>query len=190
MNMTTMGFPQLTALIPGAGQSQMMTLDRSNNDRHLKVTNTNGGKLAELWQVNGQTYADIGTGPINVGNSGPGAQVAALLGAPKLFLEKMSGNPSNYQITGTDTVNGISTTVEKATYTVNNPDIAGLLPAGNHQVESTIWVANDGQYLVKAEMKVTPANASGTPQAGQTPSTVTLNVTQIGTAPAVTAPAT
>ncbi|HLI51726.1 MAG TPA: hypothetical protein VKU87_08015, partial [Thermomicrobiaceae bacterium] len=163
----------------------------SNNNRHLTVNNTGGNKLAELWQVNGKTYVDIGTGPIQLNaTNGPGAQVGVLLNAPKLFLQSMSGNSNAYTISGTDTVNGISTTVEKANYTVNNPNINGFLPAGTHQVQSTIWVANQGQYLVKLQMTLTPANASGTPQAGQTPSTITMNATQIGTAPAVTAPAT
>lgn len=186
LNMTLSGFPGVGSLISNASSSQQVTLTRSGNDRHMVVNNASGSKVAELWQVGGKTWVDIGAGPIQVpGTNSAAGQVQPILGAPALFMQKVSGDQGAYQVTGQDTVNGISTTVEKASYTVNNPAIAGLLPAGTSTVTSTIWVANDGQYLVKADMTIN--QGSGTPTTGQG-AHLTLIATQIGSAPSIQAP--
>lgn len=187
LTMDVSGLSGLAAMLPNAGNSQKITLTRSGNDRHLVVEGSNGNKVGELWRVDDQTYVDIGTGPMEVGQAGGIANnLVPLLDAPSAFIKGMSADENKYEVTGTDTVDGVDTTVQKASYQVEKPSGTGMMTPGPAMVDSTMWVATDGGYLVKLEMNI--SQSGGTPTSGESGAKVTANVTQVGSAPEIKAP--
>jgi hypothetical protein len=183
------------AKIPGIGEQSTVKIERSGKDQHLTIMSNDGHTTFEVWQIGDQVWANIGSGPVKVSKDNTVvAQFVSMLSADQQIIESFESTDATYTSAGTDTVNGIQTNVETATYTMarskNNMFFSG---DENGTVTSKIWVAQDGNYLVQGEFTIngsgsasSPAGSammgtpmSASPSAGGS-AEVTVNVTQIG----------
>lgn len=188
MHLDVAGFAGAETLLPGSGDTFEVTLQRSGQDRHVRVLDGRGNRVIELWRVDGQELADFGPGPLAVTSDTPIiGRLLPLLDLDSRFLRALSGDDADYTITGTDTVNGTEATVEEATYEVSGASRAMLVASDTATVDSTMWVATEDQYLLRLDLVFTPTGATPTTETQQ--ATAHVEVTDIGTAPPVTAPA-
>lgn len=188
MHLDAAGFAGAEALLPGSGDTFQITLRRSGDDRNVRVLDADGNRIIQLWRVDGQEVADFGTGPIAAAPDTPIiGRLLPLLDLDTRFLRTLSGDEADYTITGTETVDGIPATVEEATYEVSGASRALLTASDTAAVDSTMWVATEGRYLLRLDLTFTPT--AGTPTAGGRQATAHVEVTDIGTAPPITAPA-
>lgn len=188
MHLDAAGFAGAEALFPGAGDTFQITLRRSGDDRHVRVLDAAGNRIIQLWRVDGQAVADFGAGPIAVTPDTPiVGRLLPLLDLDTRFLRTLSGEDADYRITGTETVDSTLATVEEATYEVRGASRALLTASDTATVDSTMWVATEGEYLLRLDLTFTPTNA--TPATDTQPATARVEITDIGTAPPITAPA-
>ena len=188
MQLDAAGFTGAETLLPGAGETFRITLRRSGDDRHVRVFDADGNRLVELWRVDGQAVTDVGAGPIAATSDTPiVGRFLPLLDLDTRFLRTLSGDDADYTITGTETVDGTPATVEEATYDVSGASRALLTTSDTATVASTMWVATEGPYLLRLDLTLTPTGA--TPATDTQPATAHVEVTDIGTAPPITAPA-
>ncbi len=179
MRVALQGFPDAAALLPGANGGLTLEIDRSGDDRHVRILDTSGKRLAELWRVGGRTWVDPGTGPIEATENTPiVGQLLPFLDAQQFIVSMLGSQTANYTVTGTETVNGVDAVVERATYQVTPPSGAPLMANQTATVDSTLWVARDAGYLVRAQMTITPT--AGTPTTTTGPAQVGIDVTNVG----------
>lgn len=186
------------------GDTSHMTLriERSGNDRHLSVENSKGDTVFQLWQVNGSIWADLGSGPTRIGsNNAMVTQFTRMLISDQQMIDAVRPSSANWQVAGNDTVNGTPAIVETAKYTVNGSNSMMFHANSNGTVDSRMWVAQDGNYLLKAQFTFEGSGAAsasgsavsslvGTPIPGVESATasatangtgqITIDVTQVG----------
>jgi len=193
------------------GDMSHMTLriERSGNDRHLKVTNGKGDTVFQLWQVNGSVWADLGSGPTKIGsNNVLVSQFSAMLLSDQQLIDAFSSSSPNWQVVGSDTLNGTAANVLTSQYTIDGSRGALFHANGNARVDAKMWVAQSGNYLLKAQFTFSgngaggasstavpsffgtpipgaPMNATATSNGG---GQVTIDVTQIGQVQSIQAP--
>ena len=198
IKVTMTGVTGVAAVLPNAGPTLVVTTERNGDNSHVVVANADGTKLAQVWRVGSQQWVDMGSGPQPVTGSTP--QLVALtpiVNAPSLLLGTFSGAVSQYTVTGHETVNGVQATVEKGTFQVNDAQQSILFPVASASVNSTIWVADQGGYLLRANLQLsgaagTPTTGSstpvGSPSVGGGNATVMADVTNVGSAPSIGTP--
>jgi len=184
------------ASIPGITEQSTVKIERSGTDQHLTITSNDGNTVFEVWQVGDQVWADIGSGPVKVSkDNAMVAQFLAMVNADQQIVNSLESNDANYQVTGSDTVNGMQANVETAQYAMTQSSSNSMFfsDSGNGNVDSKIWVAQNGGYLLKGDFTIS-GNGSASSAAGSammgtpmssTPSAngsaeVTVNVSKIG----------
>ncbi len=186
------------ASIPGVTSQSTVKVERSGKDQHLTVISTSGQTAFELWQIGGQVWVNIGAGPVKVAkDNSMVAGFVAMLGADQRVMNAMESNQATYQVTGTETVDGTQATVETARYAMSHTgDNMFFSNNENTMVNSKIWVAQDGNYLLQGQFSIS-GNAGATPVAGTTsvgsPSAsgaadVMVSVSQVGKVQAIQPP--
>lgn len=157
------------ATIPGVTSQSTVKVERSGKDQHLAVVSSTDHTVFELWQIGGQVWVNIGAGPVKVAkDNSMVASFVAMLGADQQLMNSMESNQATYQVSGTDTVDGTQATVETAQYTASHTGDSMFLPNNERAtVNSKIWVAQDGNYLLKGQFSVS-GNAGATPASGMT----------------------
>ena len=200
MKMTMTGASGIASVLPDASGTLVITTTRNNGNAHIVVANQSGGTLAQVWRVNGQQWVDTGSGPQQANaNAAELLALTPIVNSPALMMQTFSGANNQYTVTGQQTVNGMQTTVEKTQFSVNDATASVLFPAAAAGVQSTIYVATQGNYLVRGTLDLTATGGSASssaaspttaasPVAAGANSTVTIDVTQVGSAPAITAP--
>ncbi len=184
------------ASIPGVTEQSTIKIERSGNDQHLTITSNDGNTVFQVWQVNDQVWADIGSGPVKVSkDNSMVAQFLSMVSADQQIVNSLASKDANYQVTGTDSVNGTQTNVETAQYAMTQANNQSMFFSsnGDANVDAKIWVAQDGGYLLQGNFTIS-ANGSASSPAGSammgtpmssTPSAngsaeVMINVSQVG----------
>lgn len=181
LDMSVSGFPGAAGTMSTESAWSRLTLTRSGEDRHVELKNHSGATVMEMWHVHGQDYVDFGSGHHpGRGATPPAGRMLGLMSMPEQLLRRFSADPASYTITGTETIDGVETTVEHATYQLSASNEPPMMMHHGGNAESTLWVANEGHYLMRLELTVTPAH--------DRPATVRVDVSQVGTAPQVTEP--
>lgn len=154
------------------------------NGGNRKVTLAAAGQNIEAYQVSNTLYvrAPIG-GVIQADSSNPlAAPAQTLFDTPGTLFNALVPAGASYTVAGTETVNGRQATRYTTSVALNdlrfvNPALAGQGGTAN----TTVWV--DGSQGVVVAMQST-ITASGT----GTTATARLDVTNIGTTPAIAVP--
>lgn len=178
--------PGVLSTVPGITSSNTITIDASGNDRHVKVVNSSNATILELWRVNNQTWASAAGSPAVQANSSTPivGQLLPLLDADKLIVGSLAGQGVNYAVAGTEEVNGVAAQRETATYQVS-PPANPIIPAGSYTVNSQLWVAQTGGYLVQGILTL----GQGTATPGTSSPSVKMTTTQVGKPITITPPA-
>ncbi|HEU5423119.1 MAG TPA: hypothetical protein VFU72_06235 [Nitrolancea sp.] len=177
--------PGVLSVVPGITPSDTLTIEVSNGNRHVSVQNNSGSKIAELWKVGDQVWASAaGSPPVQASANTPVVGVLVPLAlADQQLITTFTAQGATYTVSGSEDINGVATQVETATYQINPSDNI-FLGSGPYTVNSTLWVAKSGGYLVQAQMLL--SQGAGTPSASS-PS-VKINVTQVGKSITITPP--
>ncbi len=186
----------------GALNSGTLKIVRNGQDRQVTALDSNGKTIFQLWNVNGTRYADIGNGPKQISPSNVFVQQLISMYGTNLDLFNVLETPTaNYKVTGTATFNGVPSNVELAQYQINSQGGMNLV-FGNisGSVTSVIWVAQDGNYLMKGDFKFesggqadvngsAAATVTGTEtSAANAGAEAVVELSQINSAPQIQAP--
>ncbi len=184
--------------------SGTLKIVRNGQNRHVTAVNANGDTVFQLWNVNGTRYADIGNGPTQITPSNVFLnELISAYGTNLNMFDSLETSSANYQVTGAATYNGVPSKVELAEYQISTQGGKSLLFGNmNGTVTSLIWVAKDGNYLMKGDFKFNStgqANVSGTPVSAVTGNNGTpvanssaeavVEISQVNSAPQIQAPA-
>lgn len=177
--------PGVLSVVPGITPSNSLMVEVSNNDRHVAVENNSGTKIAELWKVGDQVWASAaGSPPVQAdANTAVVGALVPLALADQQLITTFEAQGATYTVTGSEDIDGVATQVETASYQIN-PSNNIFLGNGPYTVNSTLWVAKSGGYLVQALMQL--SQGAGTPTTSS-PS-VKINVTQVGQTVTITPP--
>ncbi len=192
------------ASIPGVTEQSTVKVERSGSDQHLTITSNDGNTVFQVWQVGDQVWADIGSGPVKVSkDNSMVAQFLAMVSADQQIVNSLESKDANYQVTGTDSVNGTQTNVETAQYEMSQDNNQSMFFSsdGGANVDAKIWVAQNGGYLLQGNFTIS-ANGSASSPAGSaimgtpmssTPSAngsadVMITVSQVGQVQSIQAP--
>jgi hypothetical protein len=154
------------------------------NGGNRKVTLSAAGQNIEAYQVSNTLYvrAPIG-GVIQADGSNPlAAPAQTLFDTPGALFNALVPAGASYTVAGTETVNGRQATRYTTSVTLTdlgfvNPALAGQGGTAN----TTVWV-DGSQGVVVAMQSTITANGSGTSANAR------LDVTNIGTTPAIAVP--
>src|SRR6185312_8133454 len=180
------------AKLPGITDPTTIKIERAGNDRHVQVIISTNRTLFELWRVDGQLYLSIGLGANKTSDDDPIVkQFLPLLDADTQIVNALSKRDATYTVTGSEKVNGIQCTIEQAQYSLAETGGSIFSTGPNTQVDTKIWVAQSGNYLVKADLTLhdggdgTAAASTATSNGG---AHVVIDITKIGTLKTIEAP--
>ena len=175
------------ASLPGITDPTTIKIERSGADRKVQVITSSGRALFKLWRVNGQIYVDFGLGPSkSSADASPVKQLAPLLDADQQIINGLATQTATFTVTGAQKVNGVQSNVEKAHYNLSQATDSIFATGANTSVGATIWVAQSGGYLTKADLTLSETG-SGTASA-KAGAHVVIDVTDVGKTPAIKAP--
>ncbi len=154
------------------------------NGGNKKVTLTTSGVDLEAYRIGNTLYVRAPIGGVIQADAGNplAAPAQALFDTPPALFSALVPAGASYTIAGTETVNGRQATRYTASIALN--DLAFVNPALAGQggtAATTVWVDSAQGVLVALQSNIT---ASGS----NTTATTRLDVTNIGTTPAITVP--
>jgi hypothetical protein len=175
------------ASLPGITDPTTIKIERNGADRKVQVLTSSGRALFKLWRVDGQIYVDFGLGPTKSSeDASPVKQLAPLLDADQQIINGLAAQDAPFTVIGTAKVNDVQSNVETARYDLSQATNSIFATGANTSVAAKIWVAQNGSYLTKADLNL---SESGSGTAGADGGAhVVIDVTDIGTAPAIKAP--
>ncbi|MDP9373363.1 MAG: LppX_LprAFG lipoprotein, partial [Chloroflexota bacterium] len=172
--------------ISGVSGDFTVTYDFNGGNQRM-VAQSGGNTVLEAYRIGGQLFTrnPLGGGYIATDASNPLSQpVQQLFELPRTILTNLIPPDAKYTAAGIETVNGRAAT--RYTGNVNFANLGVLNPSLQGQSGTsvtTIWVANEGGYIVATEANV-QASAGGTANATR----ARLDVTEVGTVPAISVP--
>lgn len=157
----------------------------NGNNQHL-VVNSAGATATEAYRIGDRFYtrAPVGGFVESDASSPLAAPAQTLFDVPKTILTNLIPPTAQFAPSGTETVNGRAAT--RYTGNVALADLGFVNPSLQGQrgtSATTIWVANDGGYIVATEAAITTEAASATGVAR-----LRLDVTDVGQVGPITPP--
>lgn len=185
MTINLTGVQAQLQLLTAMQDSLTIVVRQEGDNRHVQIMDgTGAATLAEAWYVDGTYYVDAGAGPVETSGTDPMIQqLEPIIFADRELIAVLGGPGATYDVTGREEVNGVDTTVAESSYEVQNLGRAAFFMADRATVDSTIWVAEDGHYLTRAELRLQPENG-----AADREMSVRIDVTEVGEAEPVEAP--
>ncbi|HEX5503132.1 MAG TPA: LppX_LprAFG lipoprotein [Thermomicrobiales bacterium] len=193
---TATGFDRILPL--GLSNNLTLTTDYHQGDQHTTVTD-GAGLRQDVYKVGDKTYlVDNNATPTEVTNPPLLVSLPALL-----YLNLTAPGVTTFHEAGSERVNGRDTTKYVGTGNLSglaaNPLLANALAGASGAIQATVWIDQQGGYLVAGDLTIettnlrvatpalgfpaspvahAPAGTPGTP--GPTTAHLRIDVTQIG----------